>query len=115
MNKKGQISVEFIMILGLLLLFLFFILNTTHKEINQNRALISIKSRTIDLINLSDSRAILFSMDFLIQGSYLEVTINIKRDNPQFTLYLSDYAVVINSIKKTTGFSNVNINFNYLT
>lgn len=115
MNKKGQISVEFIMILGLLLLFLFFILNTTQKDLNQNRAILSIKSRTIDLINLSDSRAVLLNMDYLIQGSYLEITLNLKKNGSAFTLSASDYSEVISYIKRTTGFSNINLNFIYLT
>jgi len=94
---------------------LFFILNTTQKDLNQNRAILSIKSRTIDLINLSDSRAVLLNMDYLIQGSYLDVTINIKKNGSTFTLAVSDYLDVIAYIKRTTGFRNVNLDFVYLT
>lgn len=115
MNKKGQISVEFIAILGFVLLFLFFVLNTTQNDLNQNRAILAIKSRTIDLINLSDSRAILLNMDYIIQGSYLEVTLNIKKNGSTFTLDASDYSDVISYIKRTTGFSTVNLDFIYIT
>ena len=115
MNKKGQISVEFIALLGFALLFLFFVLNTTQKDLNQNRAILSIKSRTIDLINLSDSRAVLLNMDYLINEDYLEVTINIKTNGSTFLLASSDYSEVISYIKRTSGFRDVYLYFIYLT
>lgn len=113
MNKRGQITIEFIIVLGFILLFVFFVLTSIHKELSQDRALLSIKSRTVDLINKADSKATLIKVDFAIIEKRLTSTLHIKRNGSNINLDVSDYTDIINSIKNTTNYETIEINFSY--
>lgn len=108
--RKGQVSIEAVVIIAVILMFTVIFANMAFKMTDSTKAIVKIKLKTIDLITLSDSEAILTKIDSSTSNTDLNLTLYFKNKG---TLVLSDqnYTDTIENIKSTTNYTSVNLIF----
>jgi len=110
--KKGQVSIEYVIVIAVILILTVFFANLTFDTTDTTKAIAKIKLRTLDLITLNDSNATLLKVDNTITDSNLNLKLYIK-DGLQLNLTDQNYTEVINNIKETTYYENINLSFEY--
>lgn len=108
--KKGQVSIEFIVIIAIVLVLAVVFANGVFESTTHTKTITNIKLRTLDLINAKDSNATLQRIDFTIVDSNLNFKLFIT-DFQTLNLTSQDYNQTIENILKTTKFENVNLDF----
>ena len=110
--KKGQVSIEYVIVIAVILILTVFFANLTFDTTDTTKSIAKIKLRTLDLITLNDSNATLLKVDNTITDSNLNLKLYIK-DGLQLNLTDQNYTEVINNIKETTYYENINLSFEY--
>jgi len=110
--KKGQTSLEFIIIIAIILMISIFFTQIIFGTADQNKSIAKLKLKTIDIITAHNSPALLLKMDSQEIDSNLNVTLYIK-DGSNLALEDTNYSDVILNIKETTNYSNINLDFIY--
>jgi len=110
--KKGQVSIEFIIIISIILLISIFFANLVFGTTETSKSIQKIKLRTLDLITLDDSTALLTRINTTVSAQDLNLTLHF-RGGTELGLSDANYSEVINNIKDTTSFQRVNLFFVY--
>jgi uncharacterized protein (UPF0333 family) len=110
--KKGQVSLEFVIIIGVILILSVFFADLVFGTTDSTKSIAKIKLRTLDLITINDSNAFLLKVDSVETNSDLNLTLYLKNGQ---NLNLSDvnYLDTIINIRQTTYYQNINLSFIY--
>ena len=112
MIKKGQVSIEFVVVIAIILVFAVVFASTVFESTDTIKVVAKIKLRTIDIFTATDSNAVLLRIDHSIVDSNIDFDLFIK-DGSYLNLSDSNYSSVIQNIKDTTKYENISLNFNY--
>lgn len=110
--KKGQVSIEYVIVIAVILILTVFFANITFDTTDTTKSITKIKLRTIDIITLTDSNALLLK----IENTLVDANLNLKlylKDGSNLALSDANYSEVITSIKETTYYENINLSFEY--
>jgi uncharacterized protein (UPF0333 family) len=110
--KKGQVSLEFVIIIGVILILSVFFADLVFGTTDSTKSIAKIKLQTLDLITINDSNAFLLKVDSVETNSDLNLTLYLKNGQ---NLNLSDvnYLDTIINIRQTTYYQNINLSFIY--
>jgi len=114
MNKKAQISLEFIIIITFILVITLFFANSVFGTNDINKAIARVKLRTLDLISTRDSIAQLNRVDYFVSDNNLNLSLYINRNQDSFVLTKEDYDLTLENLIKSTNFQDVNVSFIYI-
>jgi uncharacterized protein (UPF0333 family) len=113
-SNKGQTSIEFIILVGILLLIGFYFIGAIYMTFDSSYAIYKIKNRTLQVISSNDSEDVLYKVSYQIQDTNLILRLDLKKQNlTDYTLSSSDYVRDINDILARTKFTNVLMDFKY--
>lgn len=110
--KKGQTSLEFIVIIAVVLVLTTVFATNIFNTTDTIKSIYKVKLRTLDIINTTDSNALLLK----IENTEIDSNLNLKlylRGGLELGLSDQNYIEVINNIKDTTYYSNINLIFEY--
>lgn len=111
MNKKAQISLEFIIITSFILLITFFFANSVFGTTDVNKAIAKVKLRTLDIFSTRESVAQLNKIDYFVNDTNLQLNLYINKNHDQNILTLEDYNQTLENLKKSTSFTDINLAF----
>lgn len=114
MNRKAQISLEFVIVIGVMLLLTMFFANSIFGTTNINKSISKVKLRTLDIFSTMDSRAQLDRIGYSVGDSNLNLMLYINRNSEDFNLSDDNYSTTITTLEKSTDFNNVNLAFIYI-
>jgi uncharacterized protein (UPF0333 family) len=114
MNKKAQISLEFIIIIGFVLILTLFFANSVFGTTDINKAITKVKLRTLDIFSMNDSIAQLEKVDYFVNDTNLQLNLYVNRNFDNITLTLEDYNATLENLKNSTSFTDVNLAFIYI-
>lgn len=108
--KKAQVSIEFVIVIGIVLTMAFIFANQIFNTTDSIKAITKIKLKTLDLITANDSKALLVNIQHTETRDELNIKLYLKN---VLSLNLSDqnYSDVILNIKDTTNYKRVNLEF----
>ncbi|MFH0906027.1 MAG: hypothetical protein V1824_01670 [archaeon] len=115
-TRRAQTSIEFVIILAILLLISMFAVSAIHETFDITKSLFSVKSRTIDILTRNDSTMLLTKIDYTtLDANNLQLVLNVKyfEANRDFNLSIDQYSDVIYNLKKYSRFKTIDLNFNY--
>ncbi|MFA5745332.1 MAG: class III signal peptide-containing protein [archaeon] len=114
MNKKAQVSLEFVIVIGIMLLLTIFFSNSIFGTTNVNKSISKVKLRTLDIFSTMDSRAQLDKIDYSVNDSNLSLMLYINRNSEDFNLSDDNYSTTITTLERSTDFNNINLAFIYI-
>jgi len=114
MNKKAQVSIEFIIVIGIVLLISLFFAQTIFGTTDINKSVARIKLRTLEIFSAYDSTAQLDKITYHTTDNNLILNLYIKKNNENIVLSEDDYHVVTESLKRSTNFNNIKLEFAYI-
>jgi len=112
-SNKGQTSIEFIILIAILLLIGLYFVGSIYKTFDSNFAIYKIKNKTLQLLSEQDSGDILYKVNYQIVDSNLNLDLLLINSEYDSNLTIDDYAMDINEIIKRTSFENVTLTFSY--
>jgi|GEM_PF-1128756 len=115
-SNKAQTSIEFIILIAILLLIGFYFSGSIYKTFDSNYVIHVIKNQTLQTLSENDCRDVLVKVNYELDDSHIVLTLDLKRTNTSdFVLTPDNYISTIEDIKNRTSFTEVSINFNYIT
>lgn len=114
MNRKAQISLELIIIIGFVLTITLFFATSVFGTTDINKAITKVKLRTLDIFSTKGSIAHLERIDYSVRDTNLYLNLYINKNYDNVNLELKDYNVTLEGLKKSTGFTDVNLVFYYI-
>lgn len=114
MNRKAQISLELIIIIGFVLTITLFFATSVFGTSDINKAITKVKLRTLDIFSTKGSIAQLERIDYYVRDTNLQLDLFINKNYDNISLEKEDYEVTIEGLKKSTGFTDVNLAFYYI-
>ncbi|HOZ35857.1 MAG TPA: class III signal peptide-containing protein [archaeon] len=114
MNKKAQISLEFIIIIGFVLIITLFFANSVFGTTDINKALAKVKLRTLDIFSMKGSIAQLEKIDYFVNDTNLQLNLYVNKNFDDFNLTLEDYSSTLENLENSTSFTDVNLAFIYI-
>ncbi len=114
MKSKAQISLEFIVILGFILVIALFFANNIFGTTDINKSITRVKLRTLEVFSTTDSRAQLNKIDYYVSDTNLQLNLYINRFDENFSLSEEYYSSTIDNLEKSTIFKNVRVSFTYI-
>jgi len=114
-SNKAQTSIEFIILVAILLLIGFYFIGSIYKTFDSNYAIYTIKNKTLQLFSENDSEDVLSKISYELQNSDITLRLNITQQDPSgHIISESDYTKEINDILNRTTFQNVHIIINWV-
>ncbi len=114
-SSKAQTSIEFIILIAVLLLIGFYFSGSIYKTFDSNYAIYKVKNKTLQLFSENDSGDVLSKVSYELHDSQIVLKLDIKQSSSGYILTSSNYASDIQDIIKRTSFDTVVINFNYIS
>jgi hypothetical protein len=114
MNKKAQISLEFIIIISFVLVITLFFANSAFGTTDINKAITKVKLRTLDIFSTNGYPAQVNKIEYYVSDVNLRLDLYINRNFADFNLYADDYALTLNNLEQSTNFKDVNVSFIYI-
>ncbi len=115
LNNKGQTSIEFVIIIAIILLITILFMSTLYSTNDINTSIYTIKETTLQLITLYDSPIILKNINYSTIDKNIDIQINLQQINTnEEPLNTNNYTETIQQLKDATKFENINITLNYL-
>lgn len=108
--KKGQVSLEFIVVIAIVVLISVFFIDLVFSTTNTTKSVAKIKLKTLDLITVSDSSAVLLNIGYVESTSDLNFTLYLKNGS-ELNLSDANYQDVIENIRATTNYQNIDLSF----
>jgi len=114
-SNKAQTSLEFVVMIAILILLSFFFISSIYKTFDSTYALHKIKSRTLEVLSENDSGAIVSKINYVTTDNNITMDMILKVQDPSdYVPVLSDYINEINEIKHRTVFSDVSLSISYI-
>ena len=114
-SNKAQTSIEFIILVAILLLIGFYFIGSIYKTFDSTYAVYTVKNRTLQLLSENDSEYVLSKINYQINDSNINLTLYLIDSNSNnFDLNESYYANDITDIQGRTSFDNIGITFRYI-
>jgi len=110
--NKGQTSIEIVVFIAVVLIISVVFANLMFDTTDSTKSIAKLKLRTLDLITLSDSNAMLLKIEILKEDANLDLLLYMK-GGANLGLSDSNYSDVISNILDTTYYKNVNLTFTY--
>jgi len=115
LQHKGQTSIEFLVILSIILILSLFFVVSIHNTFDINISVYEIKNKTLELISLSDSSIIIKNINYAFVDDDITLTLNLQTINTlEEPIVSEDYLDISEKIKKITKFNDVKVNINYI-
>jgi len=119
-NKKGQITLEFIVIIGVILLFGVLFYSSIFSIIQSNKAVYLVKQNSLDLISYYNYPTTLSRVHYVPTPEGVSFIINLKKNNGPETSIAEEtilnpehYRYTLDYIEETTSYENLIISFTY--
>jgi len=113
MNRRAQVSLEFVIVVGIMLLLTMFFANSIFGTTDVNKSISKVKLRTLELFSTTDSRAQLDKIDYFINDTNLNLSLYINRNSEDVNFTDDNFSTTLSSLEKSTEFSNINLAFIY--
>lgn len=114
MNRKAQISLEFIIIISFVLILTLFFSNSVFGTTDINKAITKVKLRTMDIFSMEGSIAQLERIDYYVTDTNLQLNLYINKNKDNILLTEDKYNITIENLKQSTKFTDVNLAFYYV-
>ena len=113
MNNKAQTSLEFIVIMGLILLFSFYFSSAIYATSQVNKGICLMKQRSLDLLSLNNSRSYVQSVNYNVIDYNINFDVSVI-DVDGYNFNIDDFSVTSDNIINSSSYENVNIDFKYM-
>ncbi len=112
-SNKAQVSVEFIILIAILILLSFFFVSSLYVTFDSTYAIHKIKNRTLEVLSREDSGAIVSRVNSTVTDDRISLDLILKiSDSSDYVPVEDDYVAEINAIKSKTVFETVNLSIN---
>jgi hypothetical protein len=120
LNKKGQITIEFIIILGVILIFIIYFSSAIFPIIQIDKSIYLVKQNALDIISEQNYPTTISSINFNLEDDTLNLFISFNKNNgpPQedisnTLLNTDNYKNTTDYIKQTGSYDDVKLILNY--
>jgi uncharacterized protein (UPF0333 family) len=120
LNKKGQITIEFIIILGVILIFIIYFSSAIFPIIQIDKSIYLVKQNALDIISEQNYPTTISSINFNLEDDTLNLFISFNKNNGPLqedisnTLLNTDnYKNTTDYIKQTGSYDDVKLILNY--
>jgi hypothetical protein len=112
--QKGQTSIEFIIIVGIVIVLAFFFISSLFSTFDSNVAIYKIKNKTLELISISETPMVISEITTSFNNRDAYFTIQIDRyENSLETLDIADFSDVLSELERKTDYDNINLDIIY--
>jgi len=109
-SNKAQISLEFIVLIAILILLSFFFVSSLYKTFDSTYSIHKIKNRTLEVLSMHDSGIIISRINSTITDNNISLNVVLKVGGPSdYVPTIEDYNIQIKDIKNKTVFENVTL------
>ncbi len=119
-KQKGQVTIELIVIIGVVLLFAFYFSSSVHQLVQSNKSIYLIKQNALNIISENNYPTTLLSIYSNIDVEDINFQITFSQNNGpdqshmlDTLLYEDNYEYTLEYIENTTRFTNAYVNFEY--
>jgi uncharacterized protein (UPF0333 family) len=112
-KQKAQTTLEFIIIIVFIIMFVFYFTSMIFNTSQVNKSVNAVKNKTLELLSRNESNSYIQSVQYNLSSTDLNFKIYIIRED-DYDFNISKFDPILDNIKKTTKFENVNLDIEYI-